>query len=58
MLLEYKFNSVKDYEEWIYRTDEFMAIFEESYSRCCAESTCDTENKEVQKRFQFLNNKI
>ena len=57
-LSEHKFNSFKEYEEWIYKVDEFMAIFEESYSRCYAESTCDTENKEVQERFQFLNNEI
>ena len=28
-LLEYEFNSFQEYEEWIYKTDEFMAIFEE-----------------------------
>ena len=57
-LLEYEFNSFQDYEEWIYKTDEFMAIFEESYAKCYAESTCDTENKEVQERMQFLTNEI
>ena len=57
-LLEYKFNSVEDYEEWIYRTDEFMAIFEESYARCYAASTCETENKKTQEDQHFLNNEI
>mgnify|MGYP005639640787 FL=1 len=27
-LSEHKFNSFKEYEEWIYKVDEFMAIFE------------------------------
>ena len=28
-LSEHNFNSFKEYEEWIYKVDEFMAIFEE-----------------------------
>ena len=57
-LLKSEFNSFEEYEEWVYKTDEFMSIFQESYARCHAESTCDTENKEVQERMQFLNNEI
>ena len=57
-LLKYEFKSFKEYEEWIYKVDEFMAIFEESYAKCYAESTCDTENKDVQERLHFITNKI
>ena len=57
-LLKSEFNSFEEYQDWVYKTDEFMSIFQESYARCHAESTCDTENKEVQERMQFLNNEI
>ena len=58
MLSKPKFKSFKEYEKWIYKVDEFMAIFEESYAKCYAESTCDTENKDVQERLHFITNKI
>ena len=46
-LLETKFNSMNDYTEWIYRSDELLAIIEEGYCVCYAESTCNTEDEKA-----------
>jgi len=57
-LQQFEFTSFDEYEKWIYKVDELMAICEEEYARCYAESTCDTENKDIQEKFHFISNEI
>ena len=57
-LLEDDFNSFEEYKNWIYKSDELLAIIEEGYCVCYAQSTCDTEDETAKANIQYFDNKV
>ena len=57
-LLEDDFKSFEDYKNWIYKSDELLAIIEEGYCVCYAQSTCDTEDENAKANIQYFDNQV